>query len=45
MASVFTACIRGEEKPITDGEAGVEIVRVLEAANQSMLNQGAPVAL
>jgi predicted dehydrogenase len=44
-AAHFTACIRGEEKPITDGEAGVEIVRVLEAANQSMLNQGAPVAL
>jgi len=44
-AAHFAACIRGEEKPITGGEAGLEIVRILEAANQSMRNQGAPVTL
>lgn len=44
-ASHFAACIRGEEKPLTGGEAGLEIVRILEAANQSMRNRGAPVDL
>lgn len=44
-AAHFGACIRGEEQPITSGEAGVEIVRILEAANESMRNKGAPVAL
>jgi predicted dehydrogenase len=44
-AAHFMACIRGEEKPITSGEAGLEIVRILEAANQSMRGRGAPVEL
>ncbi len=44
-AAHFAACIRGEEKPLTGGEAGLEIVRILEAANESMRNKGAPVAL
>ena len=44
-AAHFAACIRGDEQPITGGEAGLEIVRILEAADQSMRNQGAPVAL
>jgi predicted dehydrogenase len=41
----FAACVRGEEKPVTGGEAGLEVVRILEAADESMRNRGAPVAL
>ena len=41
----FAACIAGEEKPLTGGQAGLEIVRILEAANQSIRNRGAPVSL
>ena len=41
----FAACIRGEQQPITGGEAGLELVRILEAANQSISNNGAPVTL
>lgn len=44
-AEHFAACIRGEETPIVGGEAGLEVVRILEAADQSMRNRGAPVAL
>jgi predicted dehydrogenase len=44
-AAHFAACIRGDEQPITGGEAGLEIVRILEAADQSMRNQGVPVTL
>ncbi len=44
-AAHFCACIRGEEKSLTGGEAGLELVRILEAANQSMANRGAPVEL
>jgi predicted dehydrogenase len=41
----FAACIRGEARPITGGEAGLQLVRILEAANQSMRARGAPVDL
>jgi predicted dehydrogenase len=41
----FAACIKGEQKPLTGGERGLEIVRILEGANQSMANRGAPVDL
>jgi len=44
-AKHFAACVSGEETPITGGEAGLEIVRILEAANESMRNKGAPVSL
>lgn len=44
-AAHFAACVRGDETPITDGSAGLEIVRILEAADQSMRNRGAPVVL
>jgi predicted dehydrogenase len=44
-AAHFAACVRGDEKPITGGTAGLEIVRILEAADESMRNRGAPVAL
>jgi hypothetical protein len=31
--------------PLTDGKAGLELVRILEAANQSMRQQGVPITL
>lgn len=36
----FTKCIEGHEQPITDGEAGLRVVRLLEAASQSMMGRG-----
>jgi predicted dehydrogenase len=36
----FIQCIRQGERPITDGEAGLQIVKILEAATQSMKLQG-----
>jgi predicted dehydrogenase len=44
-AAHFAACVRGDEKPLTGGEVGLEIVRILEAANQSIRSSGAPVTL
>ncbi len=44
-AAHFCACIRGEETSLTGGEAGLELVQILEAANRSMANRGAPVEL
>jgi len=43
--SHFANCINGIEQPLTGGEQGLEIVRILEAANVSMRNRGAPVDL
>jgi predicted dehydrogenase len=36
----FISCIEHGERPITDGEAGLRVVRILEAATQSMTEQG-----
>jgi predicted dehydrogenase len=44
-AEHFLACIRGEAQPVTGGEAGLELVRILEAADRSMAGRGAPVDL
>ena len=41
----FIRCIEGGEHPITDGEAGLRVVRMLEAATQSMAKRGEPVEL
>ena len=41
----FTECIEEGKKPITDGEAGLRVVQILEAATQSMRNRGRPVEL
>jgi predicted dehydrogenase len=41
----FRSCIEGTEKPITPGERGLAIVRMLEAADKSMQNRGAAVDL
>jgi predicted dehydrogenase len=42
-ATHFIACIREGTQPLTDGEAGLRIVRILEAASRSMNEQGRPV--
>jgi predicted dehydrogenase len=41
----FAACIEGREKPQSGGAAGLQLVRILEAANESIRNRGAPVTL
>ena len=41
----FVDCIRGAEQPLTGGEAGLQLVRILEAANKSIASRGAPVTL
>jgi predicted dehydrogenase len=41
----FVDCIANGKKPITDGAAGLRVVRLLEAATQSMKSQGALVAM
>lgn len=44
-ANHFVECIEGGKTPITDGEAGLRIVQILEAATQSMGAQGRPVTI
>lgn len=41
----FVSCIAGGGTPIADGHAGLRVVRVLEAATQSLAQRGAPVEL
>jgi len=41
----FTHCIEGREQPITDGRSGLRVVRLLEAASQSLANKGIPIEL
>jgi predicted dehydrogenase len=41
----FIHCIRQGDRPITDGQAGLRVVRILEAATQSMKQQGQLVKL
>jgi predicted dehydrogenase len=39
----FISCIETGERPITDGRAGLRVVRILESATKSMLERGRPV--
>jgi predicted dehydrogenase len=39
-AAHFVDCVSGSQRPITDGEAGLRIVQLLEAASASMAAQG-----
>ena len=39
--SHFLHCIQTGGKPLSDGESGLRVVRILEAATRSMQNQGA----
>ena len=45
VAEHFTTCIATGETPITDGRAGLRIVRILEAAQRSLDEDGRSVAL
>jgi predicted dehydrogenase len=44
-ASHFVHCLEQSEHPLTDGQAGLRVVRILEAATQSMAEQGRLVEL
>jgi predicted dehydrogenase len=41
----FRNCIEGKEKPLTPGERGLAIVRMLEAADESMKKRGEAIEL
>ena len=41
----FIDCVANSKRPITDGQAGLRVVRILEAATQSMADRGRPVEL
>jgi predicted dehydrogenase len=41
----FIDCVEKSEKPFNDGEAGLRIVRLLEAADKSLKSRGVPVQL
>jgi predicted dehydrogenase len=41
----FVECVRKDEKPFNDGVAGLKVVRMLEAADQSLKNRGSLVYL
>ena len=41
----FLDCIRSGDRPLTSGEAGMSLVRILEAASKSLRQEGARVAL
>lgn len=44
-ANHFVDCIENGTQPIASGESGLRVVRILEAASESMKNQGQPVQL
>ena len=44
-ADYFVDCITNGKTPINDGAAGLRVVRILEAANASLKQRGAPVTL
>ncbi|MDH7487324.1 MAG: Gfo/Idh/MocA family oxidoreductase [Anaerolineae bacterium] len=39
-AAHFIRCVERGERPVSDGEAGLRVVRILEAATQSMAERG-----
>lgn len=45
MVAHFADCIRNGRRPLTDGEAGLRVVRVLEAAQRSIKAQGGRITL
>ncbi len=44
-AEHFVDCVRNGRRPLSDGHAGLRVIRILEAATRSMANRGQPVAL
>jgi predicted dehydrogenase len=45
MVRHFAECIRDKKKPMTDGESGLRVVRILEAAQRSIKAQGGRITL
>ena len=41
----FADCLLNGKKPLTDGKAGLEVVKVLEASKESLEKNGAPVPI
>jgi len=41
----FVECIQKGQRPLSDGQAGLRVVRLIEAATQSMRARGAPIEL
>ena len=41
----YVDCVRDRKRPRTDGESGLQVVRILEAAQRSLERNGEPVAL
>lgn len=41
----FVECIERQQRPVTDGEAGLRVIELLEAATQSMRRRGEHVAV
>jgi predicted dehydrogenase len=44
-AEHFARCVVGKERSLSDGAAGLQVVKILEAATRSMRERGQPVAL
>jgi predicted dehydrogenase len=44
-AEHFVACVRRQESPISGGASGLQVVRILEAACESIAAHGAPISL
>jgi predicted dehydrogenase len=45
MVRHFAECVREKKRPLTDGQAGLRVVRILEAAERSIKAQGGRVTL
>jgi len=45
LVSHFAECIREGKEPLTSGEAGLRVVRILEAAQRSVKAQGGRITL
>jgi predicted dehydrogenase len=41
----FAQCIREKQQPLSNGEAGLRVVRILEAAQRSIKAQGGRITL
>jgi predicted dehydrogenase len=44
-AAHFIDCIKNDKKPLTDGTSGLNVVRILEASELSIKNQGKLITL
>ena len=44
-ARYFVGCVEKSQRPFNDGEAGLGVVRILEAASQSLKEKGSPVTV